>query len=180
MTPLFKLHSLCLRTWFRLHGVRIARHCILEPRSSIERGLAEGKKGRVTLEDGCRLMRGAHLHAWGGSIRLGANVFIGNHTVIYGQGGVDIGEDTLISMHCRILSSNHAIPAMGTAIRSLPDTKLPTNIGRDVWLGAGVAVLGGVKIGDGCVVGAGAVVAGDLPPGSVAMGIPARVTRRRE
>jgi len=180
MTLLAALHSKLLRSWFRLHGVRIGKTCRLEARCAVERGFNEGRKGEITLADGCRLMRGAHLYAWGGRITLGQNVLVGNHAVIYGQGGVDIGADTLISMHCRILSSNHAIPAMGTTIRSQPDTKLPTNIGRDVWLGAGVAILGGVRIGDGCVVGAGAVVVADLPPGSVAMGIPARVTRRRE
>jgi acetyltransferase-like isoleucine patch superfamily enzyme len=180
MTPLTKLHSWWLRTWFSLHGVRIGQRCRLEPRCSIERGFSEGRRGEVRLEDDCHLMRGAHLHAWGGNISLGNKVFVGNHAVLYGQGGITIGDSSLISMHCRILSSNHAIPPQGTDIRSQPDAKLPTHIGRDVWLGAGVAVLGGVTIGDGCVVGAGAVVAGDLPPGSVAMGIPARVVRHRE
>ena len=90
-----------------------------------------------------------------------------------------IGKDTLISMHCRILSSNHTIPPPGTVIRSKPDQPRATRIGRDVWLGAGVTVLGGVTIGDGCVVGAGAVVTHDLPPHSIALGVPARVVQQR-
>lgn len=65
-------------------------------------------------------------------------------------------------------------------IRSCPDILLPTTIGSDVWLGAGVTVLGGVTIGDGCVVGANAVVTSDLPPYSVAMGVPARSEKYRE
>ena len=48
-------------------------------------------------------------------------------------------------------------------------------IGDDCWLGTGVVVVAGVEIGDGCVVGAGAVVTRSLPPGSVAVGVPARV-----
>jgi acetyltransferase-like isoleucine patch superfamily enzyme len=82
-------------------------------------------------------------------------------------------------MHCRILSSNHAVPPPGIAIRSQPDIRLPTVIGSDVWLGAGVTVLGGVTIGDGCVVGAGAVVTHDLPAYSIAHGVPARVVGKR-
>ena len=53
-------------------------------------------------------------------------------------------------------------------------------IGNDVWLGARVFVGAGVTIGDGCVVSAGSVVTKSLPPGSVAVGIPARIVRRRE
>ncbi|MGH3061422.1 MAG: acyltransferase, partial [Gaiellaceae bacterium] len=53
-------------------------------------------------------------------------------------------------------------------------------IGDDVWLGARAFVGAGVTIGDGCVVSAGSVVTKSLPPGSVAVGIPARIVRRRE
>lgn len=55
----------------------------------------------------------------------------------------------------------------------------PAVIGNDVHLGANVVVLKGVRIGDGCVVAAGAVVTKDLPPYSIAAGLPARVLRRR-
>lgn len=87
---------------------------------------------------------------------------------------------TLIAMHCRILSSNHTVPDRNTQIRSQPDILLPTTIGKDVWLGAGATILGGITVGDGCVVGAGAVVTKDLPPYSVAVGIPAKVVRTRQ
>lgn len=110
---------------------------------------------------------------------MAENVFIGPYVVIYGHGGVVIGSNTLLSMHCRILSSNHTVPPPGTLIRSQPDILLPTRIGNDVWLGAGVTVLGGVTIDDGCVVGAGAVVTRDLPPNSIALGVPARVVGSR-
>jgi acetyltransferase-like isoleucine patch superfamily enzyme len=126
------------------------------------------------------LCQGVVLRAWGGSIALGRNVFVGEYTVVYGHGGVTIGDDTLIAMHCRIVSSNHTVPGQGEKIRDKADILLPTAIGRDVWLGAGVTVLGGVTIGDGCVVAAGSVVTQDLPPSAVAMGVPARVVRFRE
>jgi acetyltransferase-like isoleucine patch superfamily enzyme len=119
------------------------------------------------------------LHPYAGSITVGTDVYIGPYSIVYGHGGVSIGKDTLISMHCRILSSDHAIPKRDAVIRSQPDVCRPTRIGADVWLGAGVTVLGGVAIGDGCVVGAGAVVSKDLPPGSIAAGVPAAVLRQR-
>ena len=119
------------------------------------------------------------LQPYGGRIETGIDVYFGPFTTVYGHGGVVIGKDTLISMHCRILSSDHAVPSPRTIIRSPPDVPKPTRIGADVWLGAGVTVLGGVTIGDGCVVGAGAVVTKALPPYSIAVGVPAAVRGRR-
>lgn len=179
MTILGRFYSRIRVMWYSLHGVACDASSQLESGISIERGFHEGKQGHVALGHADTIAIGACLHAWGGSIRLGSNVFIGPYSVIYGHGGVEIGAGTLISMHCRILSSNHTIPAPGIEIRSQPDIRRPTKLGRDVWLGAGVTVLGGVTIGDGCVVGAGAVVTHDLPPHSISVGIPAVVKSYR-
>jgi acetyltransferase-like isoleucine patch superfamily enzyme len=133
----------------------------------------------IEIDDGCRLERSVILHPDGGKISLSRNIFVGPCTVIYGHGGVEIGDGTLIAAHGQILSSNHQVPSIPTEIRSMPDELLPTRIGRDVWLGAGVIVLGGVKVGDHCVVGAGAVVTNDLEAGVIAVGVPARPIGRR-
>lgn len=135
--------------------------------------------GKIALGESCWIEQGAVLWAFDGSIELGPSVFIGPHAVIYGHGGVTIGERTLVSMHCCIVSSNHGVPAAGVPIRDQPDLLLPAKIGRDCWLGAGAIVLGGVTLGEGCVVGAGSVVTKDLPPNSIAVGTPARVIGQR-
>jgi acetyltransferase-like isoleucine patch superfamily enzyme len=106
-------------------------------------------------------------------------VYVGPYTVIYGHGGVEIGDGTLVAMGCGIVSSNHTIPGREELILSHPDLKKKTSIGRDCWIGAGVYILAGVTIGDGCVIGAGAVVTKDVPAYSVAAGNPARVLRER-
>lgn len=155
-------------------GIATGPGCRLESGVRVNRGFGPVGRGRISLGAGCEIETGAILDAWGGSIALRERVFLGPHVVIYGHGGIEIGGQTLISMHCCILSSNHSVPPVGIDIRSQPDVLLPTRIGRDVWLGAGVIVLGGVTIGDGCVVGAGAVVTRDLEPGCLAMGVPAR------
>ncbi len=164
----------------RLIGVDLGTECRVGPGSTIENGRGATGSGRIVLGARCELCQGVVLRAWGGTIKLGTDVFIGEYTVIYGHGGVTIGDDTLIAMHCRIVSSNHAVPDRNSRIRDHSDILLPTTIGKDVWLGAGVTVLGGVTIGDGCVVAAGAVVTKDLPPYSIAMGVPAQVVRFRE
>jgi len=126
------------------------------------------------------ISHGVVIESWGGDIRIGRQVFFGPQVVVYGHGDVEIGDFTLIAMHCRIVSSNHVVPDMGTEIQFQPDELRPTRIGRDVWLGAGVTVLGGVSLGNGCVIGAGAVVTKDLPAGAICHGIPAAVVGWRE
>lgn len=139
-----------------------------------------GPGGLIPIDIGCWLEDGVVLDGFGGTIRLGRTVFLGPYTVVYGHGGVSIGDNCLIAMHCRILSSNHTIAPVGTPIRTQPDIQQPTHIGNDVWIGAGVTILGGVTIGDGAVVGAGSVVTKDLPAFSIAHGVAARVVGWRE
>lgn len=165
--------------WLRRRGIAIGRDCRIGANAEVEPGFFDGRSGQVSIGNASKIESSVVLHAYGGVIDIGERVFLGPATVIYGHGGVRIGPDTLIAMHCRIVSANHAIPPKETLINSLPDIRLPITIGRDVWLAAGVTVLGGVTIGDGVVVGAGSVVTSDLPPYSVAMGVPARVVRER-
>jgi acetyltransferase-like isoleucine patch superfamily enzyme len=162
------------RTCLRMQGVELGGGGDIGPGVVVR-----PSPGRIRLGRDCSLETGVMLAAYGGTIDIGRWVFLGPYTVIYGHGGVTIGEGTLIAMHCRIVSSNHTVAPQGTDIRSQPDVLWPTRIGRDVWLGAGVTVLGGVTIGDGCIVGAGAVVTKDLPPGAIADGVPAGVRRFR-
>lgn len=164
----------------RLCGAQLGADCVIGPDCELHLGDVAPLHGIITLADRTQLDRGVILHPHGGSIATGIDVYIGPYSVIYGHGGVVIGKDTLISMHCRILSSDHSVPPLGTIIRSVGDVKKPTRIGADVWLGAGATVLGGVTIGDGCVIGAGAVVAHDLPIGTVAVGVPARTIAQRD
>ncbi len=165
-----------LRCWrWSAEGVVLGRGCRIGAGVRLRLRFVQGGRGSIQMAAGTELCDGVLLDTWGGDINLGRSVFLGPYSVVYGFGGVVIGDQTLVSMHCRILSSNHTVPTFGTDIRSRPNTLSPTRIGRDVWLGAGVTVLGGVNIGDGCVVGAGAVVTKSLPPGAIAMGVPALV-----
>lgn len=174
------LRTRALIAWFNRRGIRLPRTTQLDVGVDLVAGVNhQSQHGLISAGSRCHLSRGVVIHAYGGTVRLAENVFLGPYTVVYGHGGVTIADDTLVSMHCRILSSNHAIPPRNVTVRSQPDVLLPTRIGRDVWLGAGVTVLGGVTIGDGCIVGAGAVVSRDLPAYSIAIGVPAKVVRSR-
>lgn len=161
-------------------GLRLDRSCYVGPGVSLGPDHTTAVRRRVEVADSCELNQGVELNPFGGSIRLARRVWLGPYVVIYGHGGVEIGEQTLVSMHCTILSSNHAIPAIGTLIRDTPDELLPTKIGRDVWIGANAVILGGVTIGDGAVVAAGAVVSKNVETGAVVAGVPARLMRKRQ
>jgi acetyltransferase-like isoleucine patch superfamily enzyme len=172
------------RAWklfqMRQRGIIIGSNCRIAQDVVLDRGPYAEKLGDIQVSSQGQLDRGVILQAWGGSIFLGENVFVGPYSVIYGHGGVIIGDNSLIAMHCCIVSSNHAVPRREHKIRYQPNVMLATVIGKDVWLGAGVRVLGGVTIGDGCIVGAGAVVTSALPAYSISMGVPAKVIKYRE
>lgn len=137
------------------------------------------KKGSIKISRNCEISRGCVLKAYGGSINIGANTFVGEYVIIYGHGGVEIGENTLIAMHTCIVSANHTIPKRAEIIRSMPDILIPVKIGDDVWIGANASILAGVVIGKGAIIGANSVVTRDIPDFAIAFGNPARVIRYR-
>jgi len=167
------------RSLLQRPGCVIDRSCAIAAGVRLRRGMRAGRAGKIVIGPGCELADGVILDSWGGRIELGHRVFVGPYVVIYGHGGVSVGNGTLISMHCRILSSDHLIPPAARAIRGEPDILKPTRIGADVWLGAGVTILGGVTLGDGAVIGAGTVIKRDVPAGAVVVGSPPRVIRQR-
>ena len=114
--------------------------------------------GNLQIGENVKFSKGVIIDCFGGKVTVGNNVFIGPYTVIYGHGDVEIGDDTLIGMGCKIISSNHTIPGNDKLIRLQPDRLGKVFIGNDVWLGADVKVLSGVEIGTGTVIGAGTVV----------------------
>jgi acetyltransferase-like isoleucine patch superfamily enzyme len=112
---------------------------------------------------------------------IGRNVFIGRHAIVFiVDAPLVIGDDTIIGPGLCIMSGNHVFDLPGRSFRGITEGRnRPITIGRNVWIGARVIVLSGVHIGDGAVIGAGAVVTRDVPPFAVAVGNPARVIRWR-
>jgi acetyltransferase-like isoleucine patch superfamily enzyme len=115
----------------------------------------------------------------GGSIEVDANTTIGSFTSVSSFSKIKIGKDCLIASHCSIYAQNHVFADPTIAIRKQRYTLEGIIIEDDCWLGSGVRVLDGVTIGKGSVIGAGAVVTRDIPPYSIAVGVPAKVIRQR-
>lgn len=110
-----------------------------------------------------------------GRIAIGAGTWIGQYNNLRAGGGdIRIGKGCLVSQFCTIVATNHA-HARGAPIQSqgIDQSRTGVALGDDVWLGAGCAVLPGVTIGDGAVIGSNSVVTKDVPPGEVWGGVPA-------
>lgn len=87
----------------------------------------------------------------------------------------NVGDNTMIGPNVTLASAGH--PVLPKLREKAYQYNLPVKIGKNCWLGAGVAVLPGVTIGDGSVIGAGSVVTKDIPPFVVAYGNPCKVVR---
>lgn len=109
----------------------------------------------------------------GKNIHVGKNVFINMGCKFQDQGGIFIGDGTLIGHNVVLATLNHA---MSPDNRSTMIPK-PIHIGKNVWIGSNATVLPGVTIGDGAVIAAGAVVAKDVPENTVVGGVPAKTIR---
>jgi maltose O-acetyltransferase len=113
---------------------------------------------------------------YGYQTTIGAGTFINSGAVILDVGRVTIGTDVQIGPNVQLLTPTH--PLEPELRRTGVEASEPIAIGDNVWLGGGVIVCPGVAIGRDTVVGAGAVVTRDLPPGVLAVGNPARVIRQ--
>lgn len=134
----------------------------------------------ISLGRGVAINRHAALTADRGEICLGDQVYLGDFSIISGDdGAVHIGSKVLIGPHCLIQAANHRFERTDIPIMEQGHTPGRVVIEDDVWIGGNAVVCPGAHIGRGCVIGAGAVVVGTLPPNAVAVGVPARVIRFR-
>ena len=112
----------------------------------------------------------------GKNIKIGKNVFINACCRFQDQGGIEIGDGSLIGHNTTIATLNHDFnPAKRQNL-----TPSPVKIGKNVWIGSDCTILPGVIIGDGAIIGAGSVVTKSVPANTIAVGNPARVIKKIE
>jgi acetyltransferase-like isoleucine patch superfamily enzyme len=140
------------------------------------------REGRLEVGDGTLFEPGVWITAPGDArVRIGAGTFLNKGVMVAAQELVEIGDHCMLANGCFVTDANHRFddPARPITWQGF-ETRGPTRIGANTWLGANVVVTSGVAIGERCVIGANSVVTADVEPFSVAAGAPARVLRRVE
>jgi acetyltransferase-like isoleucine patch superfamily enzyme len=160
LDPRCHLHALRMLHYFGYTHVRERRRVTMGRGTRFAPNISFRNGGRITVGRDCHL--GERCYLWAGE----------------STGRIVIGDFVSLAPEVFITASDYQFEP-GRPFRQQPKRERDVVIGRDVWLGARVVVTAGVTIGDGCIVGAGAVVTKDLPPGSIAAGVPARVISQR-
>ena len=178
------LHRLCLgcasryrNVYYRVLGVDIQGYAWLRS-ISIARNWSD-----ITLESAVALDHGVVIITGGppkpNKVRIGSSTYVNRYTIFDAHDQLHIGRRVMIGPHCYFTDADHGT-APGASVQSQPMRIAPLIVEDEAWIGAHVTVLPGVRIGKGAVVGAGSVVTRDVPPMTVAVGVPARVIRKRD
>lgn len=163
---------------------RIGKDCVLSRRllragDRVHIGAFSQVSGRIELGDDVYVHRHVILRAFDGFISIAPGTTVNPYTRIYGKGGVTIGSMVSIAPGVTIVAANKNTADLTVPIKRQGVTTRGITIQDDVWIGANATILDGVTLGEGCVVGAGAVVTKDVPPRAVVGGVPAVVIGQR-
>jgi acetyltransferase-like isoleucine patch superfamily enzyme len=140
------------------------------------------REGRLEIGENVLLEPGVWLTAQApGRIRIGAGSFLNMGVMVAAAELVEIGAHCMFANGCFISDASHRFedPNLPVPWQGFT-TKGPTRIADNVWCGANVVVTSGVSIGERSVIGANSVVTADIPPFSIAAGVPAKVLRSIE
>ncbi|MBT3354069.1 MAG: acyltransferase [Candidatus Scalindua sp.] len=162
--------------------IRLADNVVVERGVSLS--VDRGGKSFIDIGANTFLLSNCIIKAADGWIKIGNDCSINEFAILFGGGevgggGLEIGNDVRIAAHVRIVPMNHIYEDPKTLIRLQKNRSVGIKIEDDVWLGVGSTILDGVTIGKGTVIGAGAVVTKDIPPYSIAVGVPAKVIKER-
>ena len=138
--------------------------------------------GELILGDNVVIRHGSLLRTCTGTIKIGNKVVVNYNCTMHGQGGITIGDNTLLSPNVSIYAHNHGIKR-DQLIRNQGNESLGVTIGKDCWIGAGAIICDGVVIEDGVVIGAGSVVTnckGRIPAYEIWAGNPAKKIGERK
>jgi acetyltransferase-like isoleucine patch superfamily enzyme len=159
------------------HKIHIGDNVVIDEGAVLD---AKGRSNRgITIGNGVFIGRQTSLHTKDGDLELEDGVNISSFCTVFSMSHVRIGANTLLAGYVSIVGGGHDFDRTDIAVIDQPRSSRGIQIGARSWIGTGAAILDGVTLGRDVVVGAHAVVTGDLPDFAVAAGTPARVLRDR-
>ena len=120
------------------------------------------------------------LRAHEGTLRIGDKSVFGRDNTLNCYLDVEFGPRCIVADWVYVCDFDHRMDSIELPIKDQGIVKAPVRIGPDTWIAAKVTVLRGTSVGRGCVLGAHAVVKGEVPDFSIAVGAPAKVVRNRK
>lgn len=165
----------CRSRIYSMQNLSIDRGCYIDALSL--KGISFGNN--VSIGKYTTIECTGTLKSLGKGLKVGSRVGLGTHGFFGCAGGIEIGDDTIFGNYVSLHSENHNFQDRNIPIRLQGVNRKGIIIGKDCWIGAKVTILDGTVIGDGCIVAAGAVVRGYIPPYSIIGGIPAKVIKSR-
>jgi acetyltransferase-like isoleucine patch superfamily enzyme len=135
--------------------------------------------GRLIVGPWCWIGNDNKLRAHEGQLTLGAKVVMGRDNVINTYLDIEIGEASILADWIYICDFDHRYDRLDVAIKDQGIVKSPVRVGGDVWIGEKATLLRGVDVGHGSVIASHCLVNHDVPPFSIAVGVPVRVVKSR-
>ncbi|MGU3434187.1 acyltransferase [Actinomycetes bacterium M1A6_2h] len=175
--------------WYLVRYVRLLRFKMANPHVILKGMVFLGRRveihstphlSRLEIGRWVHIGDGNAIRCHEGSLRIGDKVVFGKDNVVNTYLDIEIGASTLVADWCYICDFDHRMDSIEMPIKDQGIVKSPVRIGPDTWIAAKVTVLRETRVGRGCVLGSHAVVKGDIPDYSIAVGAPARVVRNRK
>lgn len=138
-----------------------------------------GAESDIWIHDKNGLEQQANIEKYEGKVIIGNNVHIGERLKIDCYSEIKIQDDCLLATNISFIDCQHGMnPELAGSYVLQPSIAQPVFIGKGVWIGEGVTILSGSTIGERAIIGARAVVKGNIPPYTIAVGIPAKVIKK--
>ena len=165
------VNSATRNSWLRIQGMEIGR------KTSLSRCIVTWPH-QVKIGANCIIEHDVYFKfdgPWmpGPRIFVGNNVFIGAQCEFNIKCKIQVDESSAIASGCRFIDHNHDRSLSGFESDENCESR-PIHVERQVWVGANSIILSGVTLGEGSIVGAGAVVTRSIPPFEIWAGVPAR------
>lgn len=160
------------------HKIFLGNNVVIDDNCLID---AKGRDNHgIVIGDNVFVGRNTILLCTDGDIYIEDNVSIGFNSEVMSANYVKLGKNVLISSYCFLNAATHDFERTDIAVSEQASIARKIVLEENVWLAAHVTILDGITIGKDTIVGAGAVVNKDLPPLSIAVGMPAKVIRSRK